>query len=406
MRIVPEGEAGDAWRRLRDEHARREAATLVPRPGHPIYGVAAPALTPGVVTGHSSYNGEWVSVTLGFGPQDAPGGPYVEVTTEATDAGMRTRVGSPSAFGDGPEADLWNAVDQEQRRAATWAGTAGTAGTGAAQAEAAQAETQQDEAEQPPVFSREALPAGDALVGRSGDVWAALLDPADPALSVAVTIVGRGVAPESVELQPLADLRPLIEARAEITNARIERARREPRPPLPELEPAEGVAAFRALAEFTLAANGQRRTARRDQRQRPAPRSTPQQAANWGGMYSALWQRAVREQQRLRGSNAATADYVVTEVVNHLGFLDEEALWFAADPRLRAAAIDETLRRAMLGDAVPSEPAQQAWARHWSAHMSQLPRDLAGDDLRAEFAEREARTAACLRAWAEWAETA
>jgi hypothetical protein len=346
------------------------------------------------VTGHSSYNGEWVSVTLAFGAWDAPRGPYVEVTTEATDAGMRTRAGSPSAFGQGPEADVWNAVDQEQRRPIVWAGTTG-------------ADAEQADSAEPPVFSRASLPAGDALVGRSGDVWAALLDPpSDPALSVAVTIVGRGVAAESVELQTLADLQPMIEARTEIINARIARGRREPRPPLPELEPAEGVAAFRALAEFTLASSAQQRAARREHRAGREPRPSPQQAAAWGGMHNALWQRAVREQQRLRGANAATADYAVTEAINHLGFLAENAPWFSDDARLRGAAIDETLRRAMLGDAVPSDAAQEAWARHWSAHISRLPRDFDGDGLRAEMADRETRTADIVRAWAEWAETA
>ena len=370
----------------------------MPRPGHPIYGVAAPSLSPASVTGHSSYNGEWVSVTLAYGPWDAPSGAYVEVTTEATDAGMLTRAGSPSAFGEGPEADVWNAIDQEQTRYIAWAGATG-AGAGQAGAE-------QDYSAEPPAFSRETLPAGDALVGRSGNVWAAVLDPpSDPALSVAVTLVGRGVAPELIELQTIADLRPMIEAQTEIINARIERGRREPRPPLPELEPAEGVAAFRALAEFTLASSAQQRAARRDRRAGRAGRPSPQEAAHWGGMHNALWQRAVREQQRLRGSNAATADYVVTEVINHLGFLEEDAPWFGADPRLRAAAIDETLRRAMLGDAVPSEAAQEAWARHWSARMTRLPRDLSGDDLRAEMAGRQTRTADIARLWAEWAET-
>jgi hypothetical protein len=43
--------------------------------------------------------------------------------------------------------------------------------------------------------------------------------------------------------------------------------------------------------------------------------------------------------------------------------LQGKAPWFSDDPRLRAAAIDETLRHAMLGEAVPSERAQDAWAR-------------------------------------------
>jgi hypothetical protein len=125
----------------------------------------------------------------------------------------------------------------------------------------------------------------------------------------------------------------MIEARAEITTARIERGRREPPSPLPELEPAEGVAACRALAEATLTTNAQLRAWLQAQRKGRGPRLPD----GWGGRRTALWQRAVREQQRLRGTNAATADYVVTEVVNHLGFLAENALWFDADPRLRAA---------------------------------------------------------------------
>ena len=97
---------------------------------------------------------------------------------------------------------------------------------------------------------------------------------------------------------------------------------------------------------------------------------------------------------------------MVTEVVNHLGFLSEKAPWFSTDPRLREAAIDETLRHAMLGDAVPSETAQEAWARYWSAHMTRPALERESGDPRAEMADREALTAACLRAWAAWVETA
>jgi hypothetical protein len=389
MRMVPEDEPG-AGQRLIREQARRDAETLVPRPGHPVYGLSAPALTPAALTESSAVNGEWTSITLAYGPWDAPAGPYVAVTTEATDASVRSRAGPTPILGEGgPEADLRNAVDREQRRPAAWAGTRAT-------------DAQHADPPERPVFSRERLPVGNTLVCRSEGLWAAQFAPLDPALSVLVTIVGRGVAPESVELQTVADLRPMIEARAEIINARIERGRREPRPPLPELEPAEGVAAFRALAEFTLGTNAQLRASRRDRRAGGGPRLAP----DWGGMHNALWQRAVREQRRLRGTNAATADHAVTEAVNHLGFLAENAPWFRADPRLREAAMDQTLRRAMLGDAVPSETAQEAWARHWSAHMTRPPLDRGSRDLRAEMADREALTAACLRAWAAWAETA
>jgi hypothetical protein len=92
---------------------------------------------------------------------------------------------------------------------------------------------------------------------------------------------------------------------------------------------------------------------------------------------------------------------VVTSTINHLGFLQENAPWFTGDPRLRAAAIDETLRHAMLGDQVPSEPAQAAWTRYWSTRM-RPHRSLEPADLPAEVSHWEALSADCLRAWTAW----
>ena len=256
----------------------------------------------------------------------------------------------------------------------------------------------------PLVVSRETLPAGRSLVGRSGSVWAARLLPADPpADGVVVTIVGLGVSPESVRLQPIADLRPMIEAELERIIAMVERGAGKPRSPRPEpdveLEPAEGVEALRALAEFTLTSNANRRARlQAGQRQWHDP--------DWGRMHQALWQRAVREHQRLRGTASEAADDAVTVAVNHLGFLQENAPWFNADPRLRAAAIDETLRHAMLGDAVPSEPAQDVWGRSWSTRVNGRQPDREAADPLAAMAARAALTDECLRAWAAWAETA
>jgi hypothetical protein len=380
MRVLRDDEADERLRMLR-EQARRDAEALTPRPGQPIYGLAAPALTPAYVTQYQLSYEEWTAVTLTYGEADAREGPHVAVTTMATDAAESGPTQSASL-----EAELRRAVEGERDRGAGAAGVSET------------------EPSQPLAVTRETLPAGPALVCRDAAVWAARLLPADPpADSVLVTIVGSGLAPESVRLQPIADLRPMIEAHTEMIAAMLERGRGKPRPPLPEpeveLEPAEGVAALRALAEFTLTSSADRR-ARLQGGQRRS------QDPDWGRMRYALWRRAAREHQRLRGTGEQAADEAVTVAVNHLGFLQEKAPWFSADPRLRAAAIDETGRHAMLGEAVPSEPAQDGWARYWSTHVTRLGRDREPIDPRAMMSARETLTDACLRAWTAWTETA
>jgi len=206
-------------------------------------------------------------------------------------------------------------------------------------------------------------------------VWAArlLAGGAAPggADAVTVTIAGRDLAPRDVRLKTLADVRPVIEARLTDLLRRIEQRRRpSPEPPPPVRLPlAEGVATLRALADFLLATWADTRTKVRGARVGP----------DWGPRYGALWRRTAAEYQRLSGADARTADEVVTEAVNHLGHLADDAPWFSADPRLREAAIDETLRHAMLGDAVPSEAAQRAWSRYWTTLLDNAgqPRDPA-----------------------------
>ena len=189
MRLLPDDQRGE-WVRAMRARARRDAEVLTPRPGQPIYGLAAPALTPAAVTQYQLSAEQWIAVTLTYGQPDAPEGPSVAVTTVVTEAAPS----SPTP-GDGLEAELRRVVEDERDRVARRAGAA-EPGTTA-----------------PLVVSGETLPAGRALVGRSGSVWAARLLPADPpADGVVVTIVGLGVNPESVRLQPIADLRPMIEA--------------------------------------------------------------------------------------------------------------------------------------------------------------------------------------------------
>ena len=228
MRLLPDDQRGE-WVRAMRERARRDAEVLTPRPGQPIYGLAAPALTPAAVTQYQLSDEQWIAVTLTYGQPDAPEGPCVVVTTVA-DRGRPDRGSTP---GDGLEAELRQVVEDERDRVARRAGAA----------EPGRREPRRAAA--PLVVSRETLPAGRALVGRSGSVWAARLLPADPpADGVVVTIVGLGVSPESVRLQPIADLRPMIEAELERIIAMLGRGAGKPRPPRPEpdveLEPAEG----------------------------------------------------------------------------------------------------------------------------------------------------------------------
>jgi hypothetical protein len=118
-------------------------------------------------------------------------------------------------------------------------------------------------------------------------------------------------------------------------------------------------------------------------------------------MHNALWQRAVREQQRVGEMDAPEADEVVTSVINHLGHLAEEA-WFARDDRMREAAIDETLRHVMLGDAVPSAPAQLAWTRYWSAGRARAGHQPDPAALWAEHDSRLDLDADWRAAWEAW----
>ena len=385
MREVPDDERAEYLRMLR-EQARRDAEALAPRPGRPVYGLAAPSLTPAAVTQYQLSDGEWSAIMLTYGPWGKPqAGPYVAVTTMATDTATIGQAGSGPMHSGALEPELRSMIEDERYR---------FRGSGAGGTERAE----------PLAVNRETLPAGPALVCRSETVWAARLLPADPPTeSVTVTIVGVGVAPESVRLERLPDLRAMIEARFETIRAMIERSRgKAPPPPTQsdlELEPAEGAAALRALAEFTLTSNAERRAAF-------AARQRPPREPDWGRMHNALWQRAVREHQRLRGTDRRAADDAVTVAVNQLGFLQQKAPWFTADPGLRAAALDETARHAMLGETVPSEPAQDAWARYWSTHVTRLGRKPESFDPRAAMAAREGLTNNCLQAWAAWTATA
>ena len=363
----------DFIRRLR-ERARRDADELVPRPGHPIYGLAAPPLTPAAVSETNRSNGRWTSITLTYGRSaDAPDGPCVTVTTAAVDPGPGGMLIQRRA--QGVEAELRLAVQR---------------GSGG------------DCRDEPAAGGRKTLPFGEVLMVRRGTEWAARLLASEP--SVVVTVVGRDVSPESVRLEQLASLRPIIEAHSAEVIGRIQRNRavpRPPAPPLPDLPLATGVAALRALADYTLATHAEIRAS-------VASGRPPEHGPARAGMHRALWQRATAERRRLAGEDERTAEQVVTSAVNHLGHLAEHAPWFTADERLREAAIDETLRHAMLDERVPSERAQYLWARYWAerASLSRRVDFEPGEHARRLFANYERFEGDLNAAWEAWAANA
>ena len=369
-------------RRLRDQ-SRRDAESLVPRPDYPVYGLAAPPLTPAVLL-HQSSDSFPVLVALRYGSWEAAAGPHVTVTSAAPNSEIRAAssvpgVAAPFTYGRSvrdPERDLIREIDAERKRVAV------------------HTDVDQEEPAEPPRYTRETLPMGDALVCRHGTMWAARLIDGSP--EVIVTICGHGTDPNAVRLEPVTDLEPMLAARGAVFERLRERRRATP-PPV--LEPAEGIAAWRALADFSLAANARIREAARAGRE-------PRTPVGSGPMHAALWQRAVRERHRMAGGTSHAADEAVTAVINHVGHLDERAAWFGTDARLRESAIDETLRRALLGDSVSSEPAQTAWGRYWSEHLAWLRVDPQAAERLALTRAREALAEDWLLAWAAWAATA
>lgn len=360
---VPEPDR-DEWIARMRERARLDAEELVPRPAFGVFGLAEPQLRPAALAEAGQVDRVWDSIGLAYGDWTAPAGPWVMVTTA---------IRRPDAPERDVEADLLQTIDQDRNRIAAHAGI-------------------DEDDDEPPVYSRTDLIVGtdsiSGIVGRHRNVWAARVLVG----GLTVTVVGRGVDPGLVRLGPVTDLAPYLLSRNELLGQLAERHRRQP-PPV--LEPAEGVAAYRALADAALA------SAARLARALRAGRS-PRHRAGEGAAMHALWQRAVREQQRIRGVEERQADEIVTLVVNHLGELQEKAPWFTAEPRLREAAIDETLRHALTGEDVPSKPAQQAWARYWALHISMAGQEV-GEAIIARREVGDPLLTAWLQAWAAWA---
>jgi hypothetical protein len=187
-----------------------------------------------------------------------------------------------------------------------------------------------------------------ATVQRAGSrFWAARCSYED----CTVTVVARDVDFASVRLEPVADPEPFLRARRD----RLAALRASAAPPEPA--PADVANPHRALVDAVL--HDSVYIGRRSREDLP-PRRREMRVT------TGLWQAATVAQMRLADQPQHEANAAVTSIVNQLSRLQEEADWFTAQERLREGAIAETLMYGTgLREAVPSQPAQEAWRRLW-----------------------------------------
>ncbi|WP_035840930.1 hypothetical protein [Kitasatospora azatica] len=287
-------------------------------PPYPVHGLRRPVVVPAYLARWETENGETTSVQLAYGDWSDEQAPFLGVTT------------GPPGSAEVEPADLLGELRREHRLKA-----------------ARLAE---------PV--RASLPQGELC--RVGESWALRM----VADGQTVTVIGRGVEPQDVELGRVLDLRPYVGERSRL----VQRLAAEPRAlPAPVLAPASGIAALRAFVETFLP-----------------------DAPDAGPAYGALGRRAVAELDRVLGCGPERAEYLVSSMVNQITQLRAQVPWFSEPDGPRAAAVEELLRHVGLGQPVDSEAAQELWERYWAAQ--QHPTDTPSQDLRELW----------VQAWEDW----
>lgn len=197
---------------------------------------------------------------------------------------------------------------------------------------------------------------------------------------IEVTVTARGWEPDRVALASVRDTGPYISAYRQQLAGLLAWAERKPRP-----SNAAVADPHRELVDAAL---------RRDQT--PASRI--------------LWDAAILHQTHLADQQLEPAHDAVTAMVNQLVQLQEEAPWFSDDPRLRNAAIVETLFYwSELRRTCRSEAAQDAWKRLWRVQNTPDPHYLRPPEIRHDPSRSDqlaAERAAWRDAWSAWATAA
>jgi hypothetical protein len=382
MGEVPPGPDRDRLRLELGEYEAEVKRQLLAGPPFPVYGLTRPHLRNRALAELGSSEGVLDTVTLVWGAYAPVGsGPSVSVRTAACSPGARRW----------DRAHLARALaDERGRRAAETA----------EEPEPAQVEERRGPLQ---VGGLEIV----ADIRAEDDCWAALLDvPSGDGQSgdVQILVHARRVPVEAVRLDRVLDLEPFVRGGRRLLSWAAARGLQEhDRELVPEdlsLPHAEGFEAHRDLVEALVEQAAAAQRAMREDR--PPPRVRWRRADRDHRVRQ--WEWARRTQMHLAGQDRDTAGAAVAALADHMTQLAIDADWFA-DPGLRAAAIEESIRWTVFESDVASLPAQQAWITAWrreqaASNWTYAPADYAA--LAALSGARHASRTRWLEAWSAW----
>jgi hypothetical protein len=353
----------EQWLARMRELARRDADELTPRPEFTVYGLAEPEVLPlGATVPMQDRDGEWASVGLTYGDWASAAGPWVIV------------VSTPPRDTPFDKEFLLGEIETDRNRLAAEAWVDDEEPPGPAKYQAGRIETDKRDEH--------------ALICRHGALAAAHLRPGD----ANVTVLVRGADLTGIRLAPVTDLEPYLRGR-ELQLQQIEEYEQRM---VPVLEPAEGLAAYRAYARHEVDVLLRLWTASQ-------AGAVPRFRAGEDATTAALGLRAVRELSDRSGVSLIKAEAQIKEFTDHLAAMVQYVRWFGEDERLRERAVDETLRHALLGEKVSSDKAQQAWANYWNYQTSLAVQGASHEALRAAArVGSELIREKWIDAWLEW----
>jgi hypothetical protein len=359
----------EEWLARMRELARRDADELTPRPKYTVYGLAEPEVLPiGATEPAQEEDGEWGAIGLTYGDWASAEGPWV-IVLSMPPAAAPSR--PEDEQGDQQE-ELRRVIDTDRNRLAR------------------DAWVDDEEPDRPPDYLVSAVKANGrdepALICLHGLVAVAQLRPGD----ANVTVLARGLDVAAIRLAKVTDLEPFLRGRDEMLGQMqaYELA--------PVLEPAEGIAAYRAFARAEV-----------DSLLRIWAASeaglVPRFRAGEEATTAALWRRMVHELSDRSGSGLSKAEERVNAFTNQLTALVQHARWFSQNERLRERAVDETLRHALLGEKVSSDQAQRAWDGYWSFQTSLVVQSATHEAIKAGArVGSELLREKWLNAWTKW----